>query len=205
MEKQIHRKTATFRYNTEEDKRLCRRFVNVYLRPDGVFMIRLLSKNTNSIIVSELVAALWDNYKKKHVGLRSNLVSNPHHTGGGNSGDMNPNIMNSSLMVNGGINQGYNSAQCPFNTAGSLHSRNSTAAAATFFDHSKMPTTLPFSKPKITQMFTQSNNANAVNQQNMFSAPSYSFATSGGVMTGTQARKQIEALSSTANNDILDV
>ena len=56
------------RYNTAEDKKMCKRFVNLYLRPDGVFMIRLLSKNTNSIIVSELVAQLWDNYVQK-----------PHH------------------------------------------------------------------------------------------------------------------------------
>ena len=33
-----------------------------------MFCFRLLSKNTNSIIVSELVAQLWDNY-----------ISKPHH------------------------------------------------------------------------------------------------------------------------------
>ena len=53
------------RYNSMEDRKMVRRFVNIYLRPDGVFMIRLLSKNTNSIIVSELVAQLWDQYLKK--------------------------------------------------------------------------------------------------------------------------------------------
>ena len=53
------------RYNSIEDRKMVRRFVNIYLRPDGVFMIRLLSKNTNSIIVSELVAQLWDQYLKK--------------------------------------------------------------------------------------------------------------------------------------------
>ncbi|XP_075244738.1 innexin unc-9-like [Convolutriloba macropyga] len=92
------------RYNTAEDKKLCKRFVNLYLRPDGVFMIRLLSKNTNSIIVSELVAQLWDNYvSKPHhhhhtIGIPPGTGANPNSTNASNKKPSN-NITNSSDPV----------------------------------------------------------------------------------------------------------
>ncbi|XP_063714134.1 innexin unc-9-like [Symsagittifera roscoffensis] len=88
------------RYNSMEDRKMVRRFVNIYLRPDGVFMIRLLSKNTNSIIVSELVAQLWDQYLKKpdhgqHQHGKSNqnnMNSNNHHNNNNlTHGSNNPN------------------------------------------------------------------------------------------------------------------
>lgn len=34
-----------------------------YLRLDGVFLLRLVKKNTNDILVSELVCSLWENFK----------------------------------------------------------------------------------------------------------------------------------------------
>ena len=59
------------RYCTEEDKKLCRKFIENYLKPDGVFVIRLISKNTNSILVSELVAHLWDTFRVKMLSAHS--------------------------------------------------------------------------------------------------------------------------------------
>ena len=54
------------RYDRSEHRKLLAMFVNHYLKPDGVFIIRLLAKNTNTLMTSELVAQLWDNYKEKH-------------------------------------------------------------------------------------------------------------------------------------------
>ncbi|XP_063710590.1 innexin unc-9-like isoform X3 [Symsagittifera roscoffensis] len=54
------------RYDRSEHRKLLAMFVNHYLKPDGVFIIRLLAKNTNTLMTSELVAKLWDNYKEKH-------------------------------------------------------------------------------------------------------------------------------------------
>jgi len=42
-----------------------RQFVHRYLGEDGVFILRLVAHNTNTITVTEFVDALWDNYKKK--------------------------------------------------------------------------------------------------------------------------------------------
>lgn len=41
-------------------------FAEHYLRQDGVFAIRMLSKNTNDVIVSEIVCKLWDHFILHH-------------------------------------------------------------------------------------------------------------------------------------------
>ena len=41
------------------------RFVDDYLRPDGVFVLRLIQHNTNSLTVDEFTAKLWDFYQKE--------------------------------------------------------------------------------------------------------------------------------------------
>ncbi len=48
---------------TGGDKKILRRFVLDYLRPDGVLVIRLLSLNTNELAVAEIVAELWEYFK----------------------------------------------------------------------------------------------------------------------------------------------
>ncbi|XP_075266145.1 innexin unc-9-like isoform X2 [Convolutriloba macropyga] len=90
------------RYNSMEDRKMVRRFVNIYLRPDGVFMIRLLSKNTNSIIVSELVAQLWDQYLKK-----PDHSQNVHSKG--NQNNMNTNQSNN--LTHGSTNPNSKQAE----------------------------------------------------------------------------------------------
>jgi len=42
-----------------------RKFVHGYLGEDGVFILRLVAHNTNTVTVTEFVDALWDNFKKK--------------------------------------------------------------------------------------------------------------------------------------------
>jgi len=53
-----------------EDKPLFKKFVNSYLREDGVLALRILSRNSQDLIVSEAVANLYNSfknqYKKKH-------------------------------------------------------------------------------------------------------------------------------------------
>ena len=48
------------------DRRHLPCFAEHYLRQDGVFTIRMLSKNTNDVIVSEVVCKLWDNFILHH-------------------------------------------------------------------------------------------------------------------------------------------
>ncbi|BFZ15641.1 hypothetical protein BsWGS_18679 [Bradybaena similaris] len=44
----------------EKDKLLVRKFSDLYLRDDGVFILRLIARNTNEILVSEIISKLWE-------------------------------------------------------------------------------------------------------------------------------------------------
>jgi len=48
-----------------DDRRLVSRFVVGYLRQDGAFLLRLISHNTNNITTTEIVCALWDDWKRR--------------------------------------------------------------------------------------------------------------------------------------------
>ena len=52
------------RLQTEVDKKVSRKFA-AFLRDDGVFLIRMMQKNSNEILVSELVSKLWDIFLEK--------------------------------------------------------------------------------------------------------------------------------------------
>ena len=47
----------------EQDKKTCARFVQDYLRQDGVMVLRLVAINSNEIVVAELLASLWEHFK----------------------------------------------------------------------------------------------------------------------------------------------
>ena len=49
----------------EHIKRKCARFVNKYLRADGVFCLQLVDYNTDIITANEFICALWQRYKEK--------------------------------------------------------------------------------------------------------------------------------------------
>lgn len=49
------------------DKKLAYYFTHDYLRHDGVLILRLISINSNDIVVAEIVSGLWDIYKSKKV------------------------------------------------------------------------------------------------------------------------------------------
>ncbi|XP_063714954.1 innexin unc-9-like [Symsagittifera roscoffensis] len=50
---------------TAEDKKLLRRFLHGYLKQDGVFIIRMLSRNTSSIFVSDLLSEMFELHRVK--------------------------------------------------------------------------------------------------------------------------------------------
>ncbi|XP_013415377.1 innexin unc-9 [Lingula anatina] len=51
------------------DGKLVRKFITRYLRPDGAFILNLVGRNTNDIVIGELVAALWEKFKKDRAHL----------------------------------------------------------------------------------------------------------------------------------------
>ncbi|XP_048772745.1 innexin unc-9-like [Ostrea edulis] len=49
----------------EDDKKVCRQFADQYLRDDGLFVLRIIARNTNAILLTDLVLNLWGIYKEK--------------------------------------------------------------------------------------------------------------------------------------------
>ena len=64
---------AMDRFNRETDLQMTK-FTEEYLKQDGVFVCRLVAKNSGSIIAAELLCLLWDNYCKEH-----RLLVDPAH------------------------------------------------------------------------------------------------------------------------------
>lgn len=46
------------------DKKMFRTFGEHYLRQDGVLVLRLIGKNSNQVIMGEIMSALWDHFKR---------------------------------------------------------------------------------------------------------------------------------------------
>lgn len=59
-----HHHSSTSSSSTLIDGKILDAFLYEYLKQDGVFLLRLVKKNTNDIVVGELVCALWDNFKR---------------------------------------------------------------------------------------------------------------------------------------------
>ena len=49
----------------DKDRKLSHKFAQMYLRQDGVFVLKLVAKNSTNLVVADIIAALWDNYKSK--------------------------------------------------------------------------------------------------------------------------------------------
>ena len=49
----------------EDEWRLSFRFSERYLRQDGVFVLKLVAKNSTDLVVADIVSALWENYRQK--------------------------------------------------------------------------------------------------------------------------------------------
>ena len=53
------------RLNNESDKKLCKKFADAHLRDDGIFLLRIVQKNSNDILLSDLVTNMWDIFRDK--------------------------------------------------------------------------------------------------------------------------------------------
>ena len=49
---------------TEDSERL-RHFLSIYLEPDGIFMIRMISNNTSDYVATDLIHHLWCQHAEK--------------------------------------------------------------------------------------------------------------------------------------------
>lgn len=59
-----HSSSTTTSSSTTIDAKIFDAFLYEYLKQDGVFLLRIVKKNTNDIVVGELVCALWDHFKR---------------------------------------------------------------------------------------------------------------------------------------------
>ncbi|BFZ15646.1 hypothetical protein BsWGS_18684 [Bradybaena similaris] len=51
--------------HTGFDRKLCQKFADEYLRDDGVFVIRVIAKNSTDLVATDLVDKLWKLYRSK--------------------------------------------------------------------------------------------------------------------------------------------
>ena len=57
--------------DNDRDRKLSHKFAEMYLRQDGCFVLKLVAKNSTDLVVADIVAALWDNYKNKPMNVRA--------------------------------------------------------------------------------------------------------------------------------------
>ncbi|XP_046351843.1 innexin unc-9-like isoform X2 [Haliotis rubra] len=62
-------------YKSELDKKMAVKFGEQYLRQDGIFVLRLVGKNANDVLVSELILQLWNHYRNKPLFRHANQIS----------------------------------------------------------------------------------------------------------------------------------
>ena len=62
---------AKLNRDSDRDRKLSQKFTEMYLRQDGVFVLKLVAKNSTDLVVADVVAALWDNYKNKPISGRA--------------------------------------------------------------------------------------------------------------------------------------
>ncbi|PVD38318.1 hypothetical protein C0Q70_00930 [Pomacea canaliculata] len=62
-------------YKSELDKKMAVKFAEQYLRQDGIFVLRLVGKNANDVLVSELILQLWNHYRNKPLFRHANQIS----------------------------------------------------------------------------------------------------------------------------------
>lgn len=59
----------------KEDSKQVRRFVNTYLRQDGVVILRIIGINANQLVVAELIAELWTSFRTSAPLLGNNRLA----------------------------------------------------------------------------------------------------------------------------------
>jgi len=51
--------------DSDRERKLTLKFAENYLKQDGILVLKLVAKNSTELVVADIVAALWDNYKEK--------------------------------------------------------------------------------------------------------------------------------------------
>ena len=59
-----HHSSSSTTSSSIVDLKILDAFLYEYLKQDGVFLLRIVKKNSNDIVVGELVCALWDHFKR---------------------------------------------------------------------------------------------------------------------------------------------
>ena len=54
------------KYQKGEDRDRLTAFCDKYLRQDGHFVLRMIGKNTNEVVVGEMIAALWEHFGRNY-------------------------------------------------------------------------------------------------------------------------------------------
>ena len=63
-------------------QKLIKRFINNYLKQDGVFLLKIISSNTNTVMVTDIVRYLWEIFRKRQFHIESNgSLHTVHHHG----------------------------------------------------------------------------------------------------------------------------
>uniref|UniRef100_A0A8W8KUN3 Innexin n=1 Tax=Magallana gigas TaxID=29159 RepID=A0A8W8KUN3_MAGGI len=63
-------------------QKLTRDFVDKYLHQDGIFLLKLITSNCNTVMVTDIVQELFDVYKKRQLNLETNGVAHFVHEQG---------------------------------------------------------------------------------------------------------------------------
>lgn len=63
-------------------QKLTRDFVDKYLHQDGIFLLKLITSNSNTVMVTDIVQELFDVYKKRQLNLETNGVAHFVHEQG---------------------------------------------------------------------------------------------------------------------------
>ncbi len=61
-----------------EDKKYFKKFVNNYLKEDGVLALRFLSRNSQDLVVAEVVQKLFESYKENQIHLKEQKRQKRH-------------------------------------------------------------------------------------------------------------------------------
>lgn len=61
-----------------EDKKYFKKFVNNYLKEDGVLALRILSRNSQDLIVSEVIAKLFESFKENQELMKEQKRARKH-------------------------------------------------------------------------------------------------------------------------------
>lgn len=57
------------------DKKLARKFADDYLRNDGVFVLRVIEKNSSGMVLTDLIISLWKLFKEEYCATKRNVVT----------------------------------------------------------------------------------------------------------------------------------